>query len=139
MHSFEVYSNESACIKSGRLGLEQVISTYFVSVDNTSIIHTSVILQIKSWFTPKQTNIWYGMFRDTDWRNYEFIYYQYTLSLFVLVGFGYFELRTSCRLKVTLINVLKFLPNSTEISKWYILNTLCIPKVWYLPVLSICV
>ena len=24
MHSFEVHSNESACIKSGRLGLEQV-------------------------------------------------------------------------------------------------------------------
>ena len=26
MHSFEVHSNESACRKSGRLGLEQVIS-----------------------------------------------------------------------------------------------------------------
>ena len=25
MHSFEVHSNESACRKSGRLGLEQVI------------------------------------------------------------------------------------------------------------------
>ena len=27
MHSFEVHSNESACRKSGRLGLEQVTST----------------------------------------------------------------------------------------------------------------
>ena len=27
MHSFEVHSNESACRKSGRLGLEQVIHT----------------------------------------------------------------------------------------------------------------
>ena len=27
MHSFEVHSNESACRKSGRLGLEQVIKT----------------------------------------------------------------------------------------------------------------
>ena len=26
MHSFEVHSNESACRKSGRLGLEQVYS-----------------------------------------------------------------------------------------------------------------
>ena len=26
MHSFEVHSNESACRKSGRLGLEQVLS-----------------------------------------------------------------------------------------------------------------
>ena len=25
MHSFEVHSNESACRKSGRLGLEQII------------------------------------------------------------------------------------------------------------------
>ena len=28
MHSFEVHSNESACRKSGRLGLEQVIHWY---------------------------------------------------------------------------------------------------------------
>ena len=27
MHSFEVHSNESACRKSGRLGLEQVIKS----------------------------------------------------------------------------------------------------------------
>ena len=26
MHSFEVHSNESVCIKSGRLGLEQVLN-----------------------------------------------------------------------------------------------------------------
>ena len=26
MHSFEVHSNESACRKSGRLGLEQVLT-----------------------------------------------------------------------------------------------------------------
>ena len=29
MHTFEVHSNESACIKSGRLGLEQVIMGWF--------------------------------------------------------------------------------------------------------------
>ena len=29
MHSFEVHSNESACRKSGRLGLEQVIRQYY--------------------------------------------------------------------------------------------------------------
>ena len=29
MHSFEVHSNESACRKSGRLGLDQVIYHYF--------------------------------------------------------------------------------------------------------------
>ena len=31
MHSFEVHSNESACRKSGRLGLEQVISNIVVA------------------------------------------------------------------------------------------------------------
>ena len=29
MHSFEVHSNESACRKSGRLGLEQVYTIIF--------------------------------------------------------------------------------------------------------------
>ena len=31
MHSFEVHSNESACIKKVRIGLEQVLSYIFVS------------------------------------------------------------------------------------------------------------
>ena len=29
MHSFEVHSNESACRKSGRLGLEQVLGELY--------------------------------------------------------------------------------------------------------------
>ena len=32
MHNFVVHSNESACRKSGRLGLEQVIIVYSVRV-----------------------------------------------------------------------------------------------------------
>ena len=36
MHSFEVHSNESACRKSGRLGLEQVSET-LTDVANTLV------------------------------------------------------------------------------------------------------
>ena len=32
MHSFEVHSNESACRKSGRLGLEQVLGGMSVRI-----------------------------------------------------------------------------------------------------------
>ena len=34
MSSFEVHSSESACRKSGRLGLEQVLSGFFRSEDH---------------------------------------------------------------------------------------------------------
>ena len=40
MHDFVVHSDESACRKSGRLGMDQVISNMHVSVncDNRSLI-----------------------------------------------------------------------------------------------------
>ena len=38
MHSFEVHSNESACIKSGCLGLEQVWSIIFPVVNSPFFI-----------------------------------------------------------------------------------------------------
>ena len=42
MHSFEVHSNESACRKSGRLGLEQV--KYHISIDayNSHLHHGTI-------------------------------------------------------------------------------------------------
>ena len=36
MHSFEVHSNESACRKSGRLGLEQVMMAIGTTKGNNS-------------------------------------------------------------------------------------------------------
>ena len=42
MHSFEVHSNESACTKSGRLGLEQVftnVSKHLFKI-RTRLLHT---------------------------------------------------------------------------------------------------
>ena len=38
MHSFEVQSNESACKKSGRLGLEQVISKMDSNCDKEEVL-----------------------------------------------------------------------------------------------------
>ena len=35
MHSFEVHSNESACRKSGRLGLEQVLYRCYIGDEKT--------------------------------------------------------------------------------------------------------
>ena len=39
MHSFEVHSNESACRKSDRLGLEQVIRGILTCINYQSVIH----------------------------------------------------------------------------------------------------
>ena len=43
MHSFEVYSNESACRKSGRLGMDQVMSLFYYHIIFTKIWHGVVI------------------------------------------------------------------------------------------------
>ena len=37
MHSFEVHSNESACRKSGRLGLEQVSRIGYMPDPNSAL------------------------------------------------------------------------------------------------------
>ena len=44
MHSFEVHSNESACRKSGRLGLEQVYSG--VTLDSRNMYFVDISLDI---------------------------------------------------------------------------------------------
>ena len=41
MHSFEVHSNESACRKKVRLGLEQVITNFWLSL-RESVVNLTV-------------------------------------------------------------------------------------------------
>ena len=53
MHSFEVHSNESACRKSGRLGLEQVQYKYPLYLFN----HASQNFQKGSKMTPFQMQV----------------------------------------------------------------------------------
>ena len=52
MHSFEVHSNESACRKSGRLGLEQVECTSPDSPIEMSNSFVGSNFHILLYFTP---------------------------------------------------------------------------------------
>ena len=40
MHSFEMHSNESACRKNVRLGLEQVVCCLILTIFKYSLIHS---------------------------------------------------------------------------------------------------
>ena len=58
MHSFEVHLNESACRKSGRLGLEQVIILtcvigYIIQQLKFITIHSVLFRNLKKEFTPE--------------------------------------------------------------------------------------
>ena len=44
MHNFEVHSNESACRKSGHLGLDQVNQSFKVAIECCRCIMYAIIL-----------------------------------------------------------------------------------------------
>ena len=62
--SFEVHSNESACRKSGRLGLEQVLLHRYNIQDNTGWIFLLVLHFVKRFVWYHSVLSQYSYFRD---------------------------------------------------------------------------
>ena len=52
MHTFEVHSNDSACIKSGRLGLEQFIIIAVASVEGFIIFYLDISYTFQNTILP---------------------------------------------------------------------------------------